>query len=407
MAAKAIDTLYEKAIGDQLLPGVSLLAGDKDGKILYSKSLGKASLRPGRENEPFTAESTIAAIASMSKLMTAVAVLKGVELGKVDLDANVRPLFPKMGQHGIITKFDDEKNEGEFQSLSAETPITLRMLLSCTSGHEYDWMNVDLGKWRASRNEIPWSGPTVEDKSASPLTSVPGTSFAYAGGCDWAGKAIEIIFSTKLEDFMREHIWTPLGIQDDVSFWPETKPNMKDRVATLSTLTELGEPPVKDEPNFDLRFGGTDCLGGAGIHSTTKAYYTFLSAVFRRDERLLSATSYDELFRPQLDERLEQSFNEYLYKSPAHTQFLAMAVPQEVRKNYTFGGMVCMEAQPGRFEKGTIMWGGVPCCTWFMDFDGGFCGTAVCQVLPPMHPVIVGGLHAKFQSGVLEIAKGV
>lgn len=341
----------------------------------------------------------------MSKLMAAVAVLKGVELGKIDLDANVRPLFPKMGQHGIITKFDDEKNEGEFQPLPAETPISLRMLLSCTSGHEYDWMNVDLGKWRASRNEIPWSGPTVEDKSASPLTSVPGTAFAYAGGCDWAGKAIEIIFSTRLEDFMREHIWTPLGIENDVSFWPETKPNMKDRVATLSTLTELGEPPVKDEPNFDLRFGGTDCLGGAGIHATTKAYYTFLSAVFKRDERLLSAASYDELFRPQLDEKLEESFNEYLYRSPAHTQFLSLAVPQEVRKNYTFGGMVCLDAQPGRFEKGTLMWGGVPCCTWFMDFEAGVCGTAVCQVLPPMHPVIVGGLHSKFQSHVLEIAK--
>ncbi|KAK4216419.1 beta-lactamase/transpeptidase-like protein [Rhypophila decipiens] len=405
MAAEKIDKLYETAIADLLLPGVSLIAGDKNGNILYSKSFGKASQRPGRQDEPFTAESTIAAIASMSKLMTAVAVLKGVELGKLDLDVNMRPVLPGMGQRGILTGFDDQKNVGVIQSLAADTPITLRMLLSCTSGIEYDFMNPDLEKWRASRNEIPWSGPTVEDKSAGLLTSVPGTRFAYSGGADWAGKAIETVFSTTLEDFMHRHIWKPLGIENHVAFWPEKRPDMKDRIATFSTLTELGEPPVKDEPDFDIRFGGTDCLGSGGIFSTAKAYYTFLSALFRRDERLLTESSYTELFRPQLDEKLEQSFNDYLVQSPAHTQFLGMAVPANVRKTWSFAGMVCLDAEPGRFEKGTILWGGVPCCTWFMDFEGGVCGTAVCQVLPPMHPVIVGGLHAKFQRHVLEITR--
>lgn len=374
------------------------------GKIIYSKSLGKASQRPGREHEPFTAESTMAFIASMSKLMTAVAVLKAVELGKLDLDANIRPLFPAMGQYGIITGFQD--SGPILQSLPSETPITLRMLLSCTSGHEYDWLHEDLVQWRAARNEEPWGGPTVEDKTAIPLTSQPGTAFAYAGGCDWAGKAIEKVFSTTLDDFMREHIWTPLGIEDDVSFWPERKDSMKNRIATLSTLTDLGEPPAKDDPEFDSRRGGTDCLGGAGIYSTARAYYTFLSAVFRRDERLLTPDSYRELFRPQLDAQQEESMNEYLVRSPAHAQFLGLAVAPEIRKNWSFAGMVCLDAQPGRFEKGTIMWGGVPCCTWFMDFEAGVCGTAICQMLPPMHPVIVGGLHAKFQGGVLEIARG-
>ncbi|KAK3326740.1 beta-lactamase/transpeptidase-like protein [Apodospora peruviana] len=333
MAAEKIARLYETAIAEGLHPGVSLVAGDRNvtrtRQHALFQSFGKASQHPGREHEPFTAGSTIAAIASMSKLMTAVAVLKA-------------------------------KNAGVFQSLAADVPITLRMVLSCTSGHEYDWMSQDLAKWRALRNGIPW------------------TSFAYSGGADWAGKAIEIVFSTTLEDFMYKHIWKLLGIESD--------PDMKDRVATLSPLTELGEPPAKDESNFDILFGGTDCLGGAVIFSTATAYYTFLSAVFDRDERLLTrSSSYTELFRPQLNDQLEQSFNDYLVR---------------------FAGMICCEAQPGRFEKGTIMWGGVPCCTWFMDFEGGVRGTAICQMPPPMHPVIVGGLHAKFQGGVLDIAGG-
>lgn len=376
------------------------------GNVIYSKSLGKASLQPGRENEPFTAESTICSVASMSKLMTAVAVLQAVELGKLDLDENIRLMFPKMGQYGIIRGFDEEQGVGVFESLDQQTPITLRMLLACTSGHEYDWINANLTKWRASRGEGIWHGVTVEDKSAIPLTFAPGTGIGYGGGCDWVGKAIEIAFSTTLEDFMREHIWSPLGIQDNMAFFPKTKPGMKDRFATLSTLTELGEAPAVDEPNFDLLCGGTDDFGASGVCCTPQAYYTFLSAVFRRDKRLLSAESYTELFRPQLNEELEQAFNNYLFLSPAHSQFLALGVPREIRKNWSFAGMVCMDALPGRFEKGTIMWGGVPCCTWFMDFEAGVCGTAVCQLLPPQHPVIIEGLHVKFQKGVLEIANG-
>lgn len=72
----------------------------------------------------------------MSKLMTSVAVLQCVQNQTLELDADVRPLLPQMGKYGIITSFDEEKNEGVFEPDS--TPITLRMLLNHVSGHEYD-----------------------------------------------------------------------------------------------------------------------------------------------------------------------------------------------------------------------------------------------------------------------------
>lgn len=378
-----------------------LEANSTAGNIIYSNSLGKASLKQGREAEPFTA-STICAIASMSKLMTSVAVLKAVELGKLDLDEDVRPRFPEMGQYGIITGFDDAQNAGVFEPDS--TPITLRMLLSHTSGHEYDWLNPLLGRWRASRNEVPWSGPTVEHKSALPLAFKPGTGFAYGAGHDWAGKAVAVACGTTLDDFMREHIWEPLGIQDDASFYARSKPAMRSRMADLATLSEKGEPPAVDAADFDMLFGGTDCLGGAGVFASPRAYYTFLSAVFRRDGRLLTAASYAELFRPQLDAAAEQAFNDYLASSPVHTQLLCLGIPPEVRRTWSFAGMVCLDGQEGRFERGATFWAGVPSCVWFMDHEAGVCGTAVCQILPPMHPAVIG-LHAEFQSGVLALAR--
>ena len=415
MALEKIDKVYEDALASGQLPGASVFAGDKNGrpipptsstdrtnqvlgKLLYTKSFGKSSLKPGKD-EPFT-DSTIAAIASLSKLMTSVAVLKAVEQGILNLDADVRHTIPSMGQYGIITSFDDEKNTASFEPDS--TPITLRMLLCHTSGHEYEWMNPLLGKWRASRNEIPWSDPTVESKAAIPLIFKPGTNFSYGAGNDWAGHIVATAAGTTLEEFMRQYIWTPLGIEKDISFWPKKNPDMHRRIADLVTFSENGDPPAVDAAGFDILFGGEECLGGGRLFCSAKAYYTFLSAVFRRDSRLLKPGSYEELFRPQLDSTTEQRFNEYLASSPVRTQFLCLGIPHSVKKNWSFAGMICLDAQEGRFNKGTIFWAGVPCCMWWMDFKAGVCGTAVCQVLPPMHPTVVA-LHEEFQGGVLEM----
>ncbi|KAK7743151.1 hypothetical protein SLS53_004236 [Cytospora paraplurivora] len=364
------------------------------------RSLGKASLKEGR-NEPFT-PSTVCAIASMSKLMTSVAVLQAVEDGRLDLDQDARPLLPEIGKYGVITGFNDETNSAVLTPDSI--PITIRMLLCHTSGHEYDWLNPLLGKWRASRNEGPWTGPTVAHKSALPLVFPPGTSFAYGAGHDWSGKAVEVVTGKTLDEFMRERIWAPLGIENDVSFYPKAHPQMKDRIADISTLSEKGEPPAVDAPFFDILFGGTDCLGGGGLYASAEAYYTFLSAVFRRDPKLLKPESYEKLFRPQLDEKLEEAFNKFLDLSPAHTQFLRLRIPSSIPMQWSFAGMVAKSGQEGRFEKGTTFWAGVPSVVWFMDHQAGICGTVLDQIIPPMHPAIMT-LHEEFQRGALEISK--
>ncbi|POS69204.1 transesterase [Diaporthe helianthi] len=386
-----ITKTYEDAVASALLPGITAISGKKSGI--------KPDLHAGRD-EAFT-DATICAMASMTKLMTAVSVMKCVEQGTLDLDKDVKPLLPEMGRYGIITGFDDDKNQARFEADS--TPVTLRMLLCHTSGHEYDWMNPLLGKWRASRNEVPWSGPLLTDKSAIPLVFKPGTNFAYGAGADWAGRLVEVASGMTLEDFMCKYICTPLGTEKDFSFWPEDKPEMKSRMATFSTLNEAGEPPASDASAFDIRFGGKECLGGAGGFGSAQAYYTFLSAVFRRDSRLLTEESYKELFRPQFDSEMEETFNRYLTSSPVHEQLIGMSIPRSIRKSWSLAGMVVLDDQEGRFKKGTTFWGGVPCMMWFMDHQAGICGTAFCQMLPPMHPRIMG-LHEEFQRGSFEAA---
>ncbi|GAW10789.1 hypothetical protein ANO14919_001240 [Xylariales sp. No.14919] len=385
-----VDQIYEEAVASGLLPGISVIAGDHDGNVLYSKSFGKSTLREGVDS-PFTTD-TICAIASMTKLMTAVAVLQCVEDGILSLDQDVRDKIPGMGKHGVITGFED----GVAKLTPHSVPITIRMLLSHTSGQEYDWVNPLLLQWRASRNEAVFSGPTVDDKCSIPLVFTPGTGFAYGAGYDWAGKVIEVVTRKTLGEFMRERIWAPLGIEKDASFFPHAEEDMRDRVAEFSTLNDKGEPPAVDFSSYDMMNGTADCLGGGGLYISANGYYTFLSAVFRRESKLLSPSSYDELFRPQLDERCEQALDDYFHLSQTHSDFLAMGTPRSARKTWSFAGLVVKDAQEGRFGAGTVLWSGVPSVEWYMDREAGVCAVAMCQILPPMHTGILK-LHERFQ----------
>jgi CubicO group peptidase (beta-lactamase class C family) len=173
---------------------------------------------------------------------------------------------------------------------------------------------------------------------------------------------IERVTGKTLEEFMGEKIFKPLGITD-ITFYPKERPDMKERMATLSTLSETGEGPAI-ESEFDMIFGATDCLGGGGAFGSAADYFKFLQAVFRRDPKLLTPESYDELFKPQLDAQCKTAFNEYLRSSPAHSQYLGMSLPEDIEKTWSFAGLICEQAQEGRMLQGTYFWGGVPCELW-------------------------------------------
>lgn len=56
--------------------------------------------------------------------------------------------------------------------------------MSHTSGYQYDLATPLLSRWRESRGEQPWYGPTIEEKATTPLVFEPGTSWMYGSGTD-------------------------------------------------------------------------------------------------------------------------------------------------------------------------------------------------------------------------------
>ena len=235
-------------------------------------------------------------------------------------------------------------------------------LLSHTSGQQYDLASSGLLKWRASKGQTGWQGATVVEKIALPLLFQPGEDWAYGGGPDWAGKIVERVTHSTLEDYMQKEIWRPLSI-GDITFWPNRREDLLDRMADISILdSKQGKAMVLE--GFDINYGTEECLGGGGAFASPRAFFQLLHAILREDDRLLNTQSYQELFRPQLDEHCEAAFNKLLATDKEWQDYLSHNVPKDVLKSFTFAGMICLQDQPGWTKESTIVWGGLPYLVW-------------------------------------------
>ena len=156
-----------------------------DGKLVFAKAFGNASLNPDR---PATTE-TRYAVGSISKQFTAAALLLLQEQGKLSLDDKVSRYFPN------LTRADE---------------VTIRQLLSHTSGYE-DYAPQDY--------LIPdWTKPTtpmavVEGWAKKPLNFEPGTKWQYSNtNYVLAGEIFEKASGQPLLAFLKDKIFQPLGM---------------------------------------------------------------------------------------------------------------------------------------------------------------------------------------------------
>ncbi|MFP4064369.1 MAG: serine hydrolase domain-containing protein [Bacteroidales bacterium] len=185
---------YRDTITELLLQhnfnGTVLLA--KDETILFSRSFGFADFR---NNTPLNPETPFQ-IASISKTFTAAAVLLLQEKGRLNIDDPVKTYIPEF-------PYED---------------ITVRMLLTHTSGlHNYMYL-VE----RYWKQETP---PDNEDmlelfvRHQSGLNFRPGTRFGYSNtGYAFLGLLIERVSGKSYADFLKEHIFDPLGMPNTFAY---------------------------------------------------------------------------------------------------------------------------------------------------------------------------------------------
>ena len=195
-----IDDCLGKAVDDRIVPGAVGAIVDKGGLVAI-RAHGAKSQDSAMEAD------TVFQIASMTKPIAGLACLQAVERGLLKLDQPAAEIIPQLADLQVL----EEINESGPVLRSPKTPVTLRNLLTHTSGFTYEVWNSEIARW-IEHEGTPGIASRELASLNRPLSFEPGQRWEYGIGIDWAGQLLEAASGVKLGDWMREEIFSPLEI---------------------------------------------------------------------------------------------------------------------------------------------------------------------------------------------------
>ncbi len=243
------------------------------GQVAYLEPLGHLEIERRR---PVTADA-VWRIYSMTKPVTSVGLMMLYEEGRFQLDDPVHRFIPSWQNLRVFVG----GNYPTFKTAAAERPMTIRDLLSHTSGLTYGFMertNVDAAYRKLGVADQTRSGYTLQDMVETlaelPLEFSPGTRWNYSVATDVIGHLIEVISGQRLDAYLRERILDPLGMRD-TGFVLEDQ-----QVARFAANYERqGDGSLKmiDNPEQSNYRKRSFFSGGGGLLSTAPDYFRFTS----------------------------------------------------------------------------------------------------------------------------------
>lgn len=247
---------------------ISLLA--RDGKILEWRTHGWQDI----DKRTPLRKDTIVRIFSMSKIVTSVAILVLMEEGRLGLDDPVEKFLPALKGRQVAVGGTADAPVLE----PAKRSVTILDLLTHTSGYGYDeaWSAEPVPLALLQRAK-PWESANLDDfvarLAAVPLNDQPGTRFRYGLSTDILGAVIEKASGQRLDAFLRERIFSPLGMAD-TGFWvPADKLS---RVAVVYERSPQGKLVPSGWANaFEASPTHGLLSGGGGLYSTAADYLRF------------------------------------------------------------------------------------------------------------------------------------
>jgi CubicO group peptidase (beta-lactamase class C family) len=292
--AQAIQPFIER--GE--IAGAVALVTDRDNTI-YIQSFGQANLAAKRPMAP----EALFWIASMSKPITAIAVMMLVDEGKIKLDDPVERYLP-----GFTAKIVQVDDGGKKVALHAPaTPITLRHLLSHTSGLPFS---------SAIENPVLDTFPLSVRTDSYALTSLqsePGTRYLYSNaGINTAGRVVEAVSGMPFENFLKQRLFDPLGM-NDTTFFPDN--TQLARLAASYRFNDqdrsLIEIPLERLHNPGFIITRRHAIPAGGLFSTAndmgRLARMLLNEGSLEGKRYLSPAAMREMTHNQLPESIRQA----------------------------------------------------------------------------------------------------
>ena len=349
--AAVLEKVLRTAVDQKQVPGVVAMVATADG-VAYEGAFDLT-------------KDTIFAIASMTKPITSVAVMQLVEAGKVKLDEPAATYLPELSKVQVL----------EGSTLRApKSAVTVRQLLTHTSGFAYEFMNATLHDYVA-QGKAPSSLAEGDGFLQSPLLSDPGTRWEYGISTDWLGRLVERVTGQSLEAYFRLKIFEPLGMQDSYFNVPVDK---QARLAAVFRRTGDGgltqEKPWTLEP---VEFYS----GGGGLYSTAADYMKFEQAILAGGElgnqRMLSSETVSEMGQNQIGIHTLRPFSSVMPELVGD----GTTLPGGLDK-FGLGFALNSRASDSGRGANTMSWAGIYNTFFWIDRERKVCAVLMSQMLP-------------------------
>ena len=356
-----IRTVLQGYVDKGNLPGFLTVIA-KNGQIVHFETIGMRDV----ENEKPVEPDTIFRIYSMSKPITSVAVMILFDDGKLKLDEPVEKFIPAFKDMKVFNKEQTETH-------NAKTKMTIKHLLTHTSGLTYGWGNKPVDKLYGEL-KVFRKGSTLAEMAEKlgdiPLVHEPGNRWTYGVSTDILGYLVEVVSGMPFETFMQKRIFEPLGMRDTAFSVP--KENVG-RFAALYRPTKEGKLQLaRNAPlaNDDLNFFPS---GGGGLVSTAADYLRFCQMLLNGGE--LYGT------------RILKSETVELMRFPHH----------QYRENGAFGlgfhVVTRKNDDEAKRSTGAYSWSGAAATTFWIDPDKDLVAILMTQLLNNRYP-----FHGEFRT---------
>ena len=254
----------QEYIDNGKLAGIATLVM-KDGKIVHRENYGFSNI----EKEQPVEENSIFRIFSMTKPITAVALMTLYDEGKFELDHKLSMYIPEFADVMVYNP--------ETESLAPqEEELTIRHLLTHTSGIVYGWGQSYVDSLYRVADLGDWDSATIGDKvkilAGLPLKFQPGSAWEYGLSIDVAGYLVEVLSGVPLDEYFKSKIFDPLHMDDTGFYVPEEK---LDRFTEVYYLDGEGDLKTGGFMGEAFKKPAVVFSGGGGLVSTMDDYLSF------------------------------------------------------------------------------------------------------------------------------------
>lgn len=271
-----IDEAMKEYIAEDRLPGsVTLVA--RHGKIVHLSAHGYRDIE---KKSPLQTDA-IFRIASQTKATVSVGIMMLQEEGKLLIDDPLSRYLPEFAQTTVAV----DNGNGGYNIVPAKRKITLRDLLTHSSGYDYGrglgsdkWQAAGIQDWYFADRDEPVR-ETIRRMAALPAQSHPGEKWVYGYNTDILGAVIEVVSGQDLATFLQTRIFDPIGMVDTHFYLPPEKIN---RLATVYSknkdagLRRAPAPGRMEGQGHYVKGPRRSYSGGAGLLSTAHDYASFL-----------------------------------------------------------------------------------------------------------------------------------